>query len=145
MTPVLTQRLGSQVSLPHQDTLSLTADERTKSRHRFANGALDLYVQLPRGTVLRHGDLLSTDSGDYVVRVVARPEPVITVVGSALALMRAAYHLGNRHVAVEVTETRLRLAPDPVLRSLLLNLGLRVTDSVEPFQPETGAYRHVHH
>ncbi|MGF1513006.1 MAG: urease accessory protein UreE [Elainellaceae cyanobacterium] len=145
MPTVLTHRLENQPPLPAQNSLSLTADERTRSRHRFTAAGLDLQLQLPRGTVLRHGDILSSANGQYFVRVVAEPEPVLVVTGSALDLMRAAYHLGNRHVPVEVSEPCLRLAPDPVLRSLLLSLGLTVTDAVAPFHPESGAYGHGGH
>ncbi|MEO0409114.1 MAG: urease accessory protein UreE [Cyanobacteria bacterium P01_A01_bin.135] len=124
---------------PAAAVLSLTAEERTKSRHRFTKNNLDVCLQLPRGTVLQHGDLLGSGDG-AVVQIVAGAEPVMTVSGTPLALMRAAYHLGNRHVPVQVSERFLRLAPDPVLRAMLLAQGLTVTDSLEPFQPESGAY-----
>jgi urease accessory protein len=57
-------------------------------------------------------------------------------------LLRAAYHLGNRHVSLEIAPSYLRMAPDPVLRGLLEQLGLTVEESIFPFQPETGAYAH---
>ncbi len=149
--PILTHRLADpEQGQPPQDILSLTADERAKSRHCFSSAGRDIHLQLPRGTVLRDGDVLSSAGGQHRVRVVARPEAVLRVTGSTLALMRAAYHLGNRHVPVEISEgagpkTTLRLAPDPVLRSLLVSMGVTVTDAVEPFHPESGAYGESHH
>ncbi|MGG6293201.1 urease accessory protein UreE [Leptolyngbya sp. AN02str] len=126
--------------------LALTADERTRSRHCFeTSDGQAIYVQLPRGTVLQDGDVLQTEMGDRAVRIVAKPEPVMTVTADhPLNLLRAAYHLGNRHVALEVTETYLRLQPDPVLRSMLEHLTVQVIDEVQPFNPEHGAYRHAH-
>lgn len=128
--------------------LALTAEERGRSRHHFSTpDGHSVYLQLPRGTVLRDRDLLQAETGEWV-RVVAKPEPVMTVTApTPLALLRAAYHLGNRHVPLEVTATHLRLAPDPVLKSMLAQLGVSVTEDVHPFQPETGAYgsAHAHH
>jgi urease accessory protein len=121
----------------------LTAEERTRSRHRFETLAGEtVYLQLPRGTVLRDGDLLRSQDG-VLVQVVAKPEPVLTVTApTPLALLQAAYHLGNRHVSLEITPTALRLSPDPVLRDLLEQRGLQVMEETQPFHPEMGAYGH---
>jgi urease accessory protein len=121
----------------------LTAEERTRSRHRFETLAGEtVYLQLPRGTVLRDGDLLRSHDG-VLVQVVAKPEPVLTVTApTPLALLQAAYHLGNRHVSLEITPTALRLSPDPVLRDLLEQRGLQVMEETQPFHPEMGAYGH---
>jgi len=126
-------------------TLSLTAEERTRSRHRFETAeGQPLYLHLPRGTVLRHGDLLKSTE-ESLVRILAKPEPVFTVTAvTLLDLLRAAYHLGNRHVPLEVQAAYLRLAPDPVLKVMLEQLGLRVQAEIAPFQPEAGAYGHTH-
>lgn len=142
----LTQRLPANPTAAVGFTLTLTADERTRSRHAFtADEGQPLYLHLPRGTVLHHGDLLQDDDGDRLVRVMAKPEPIMTVTGhSALELLRAAYHLGNRHVPLEVTAHHLRLSPDPVLKAMLEHLGLHVDEEIVPFQPEAGAYGHVH-
>jgi urease accessory protein len=64
---------------------------------------------------------------------------------NALDFLRAAYHLGNRHIALEVTETYLRLSPDSVLEDMVLQMGLTVTKEIQPFQPEAGAYHHHDH
>jgi len=141
---VLTHRLHSH-GLPFNLTLALTAEERTRSRLRYESvEGESLQLQLPRGTVLRNGDLLSTEpevAPAIIVKVVAKPEPVLTVRASSnLDLLRAAYHLGNRHVPLEVTVRHLRLATDPVLKSMLIHMGLQVTEEILPFQPEAGAY-----
>ncbi|WOB43576.1 urease accessory protein UreE [Thermoleptolyngbya oregonensis NK1-22] len=145
---VLTQRLpapGDRAELPAEVfpelTLLLTAEERVRSRHYFESlEGVPCSLQLPRGTVLRDGDVLLAASGERV-RVVARPEPVVTVTAhTPLALLRAAYHLGNRHVPLEVAETYLRFSPDSVLQDMVAKMGLHLQLEERPFQPETGAY-----
>lgn len=143
----LTQRLSAKKfsEAAIVDSLALTAEERSRSRHHFKTvSGRSVYLNLPRGTVLQHGDLLVSDR-DRVVSVVAKPEPVLTVTAhTAIDLLRAAYHLGNRHVPLEVTATYLRLAPDPVLQTMLDRLGLHVIEEIAPFSPEVGAYGHSH-
>ncbi|WAL59725.1 urease accessory protein UreE [Thermocoleostomius sinensis] len=126
-------------------TLSLTAEERTRSRHYFqTDDGQGVYLRLPRGTVLRHGDVLQSEDRQTLVQIVAKPEPVMTVTAATtIDLLRAAYHLGNRHVPLEVTETYLRLSPDPVLKSMLEQMRLHVTEAQLPFEPEAGAYGHT--
>ncbi|WP_026098301.1 urease accessory protein UreE [Kamptonema formosum] len=137
----LTQRKPADPEAAASLTLALTAFERTKSRHRFEIDSQFVSVHLPRGTVLRDGDLLAPASGDLLVRVIAFPEPVLTVTANTpLDLLRAAYHLGNRHVPVEIAPTYLRLSPDSVLQAMLEQLGVQVREEVAPFHPETGAY-----
>jgi urease accessory protein len=125
--------------------LWLTAEERTRSRHHFiAADGTPISLQLARGTVLADGDLLGSESG-VVVRVSAKPEPVLTVTSNnEIDLLRAAYHLGNRHVSLEITPTYLRLTPDSVLERMLIQLGLQVVAEVAPFSPQGGAYSHQH-
>ncbi len=145
----VTRVLPSDPTAPVAATLSLTAGDRAKSRHRFTgDDGTPIYLNLPRGTVLRGGDLLSSDL-DVRIRVVAKPEPVVVVTArSSFDLMRAVYHLGNRHVALELAPHSLTLEPDPVLEALLTQLGgLELTPATLPFEPESGAYRsaaHVH-
>jgi urease accessory protein len=131
----------------HPDyTLALDSEERTRSRLKFRSleGEI-LQLQLPRGTVLRDGDLLISADGKQVVKVLAKPEPVLTVTATEpLRLLRAAYHLGNRHVPLEITPAYLRLAPDPVLTDMLIQMGLQISAETAPFQPEAGAYGHSH-
>ncbi|HEY9673273.1 MAG TPA: urease accessory protein UreE [Waterburya sp.] len=142
----LTQRLNADVTLSASFSLWLTAEERTRTRHRFETpeGKV-IYLRLPRGTVLKDGDLLRSEEGDVVVKIAAKPEPVLTVTAyKPIDLLRAAYHLGNRHVPVEVAANYLRLSPDPVLQTMLEHLGVEVKEEVVPFQPESGAYSHHH-
>jgi urease accessory protein len=143
MMLTLTQRLPANADAVVSHTLSLTAEERTRSNYRFETEAgLVLLLRLPRGMVLRDRDLLQSEDG-ILVRVIAKPEPVLTVTAkNPLELLRAAYHLGNRHVALEITPTYLRLSADSVLQAMLEHLGLEVTPEIKPFEPEMGAYGH---
>ncbi|MGE5655075.1 MAG: urease accessory protein UreE [Actinomycetota bacterium] len=142
----LTQLLPANSDVIVSFTLPLTAFERTRSRHRFEleTGEI-LHLHLPRGTVLRDRDLLQSEDGNCLVRIAAKPEPVYTATApTPLLLLRAAYHLGNRHIPVEITPNYLRLSPDPVLQAMLEHLGLEVKAELAPFQPETGAYGQSH-
>jgi urease accessory protein len=122
-------------------TLTLAFDDRRKSRlaATLDNGE-EIALLLPRGTVLRDGDVLVADDG-ALVRVVAAPEAVLVVrAKDALTLTRAAYHLGNRHTPVEVGADYLKLEYDPVLADMLKRIGASVDQVTMPFQPESGAY-----
>ncbi|MBE9008377.1 urease accessory protein UreE [Fortiea sp. LEGE XX443] len=143
---MLTQRKSPDANAVVSLTLSLTAEERTRSRHRFeTEDGRVVFLRLPRGTVLRDGDILQDETDDSLIRIAVKPEPVLTVsAASPLLLMRAAYHLGNRHVPVEITPSYLRLSPDAVLHTMLTQLGLKITEEIAPFQPELGAYGHHH-
>ena len=113
--------------------------QKTRQRVRLASGE-EVAMMLPRGTVLRGGDVLRA-SDARIVEVVARPESVLHVeCETPRALARAAYHLGNRHVPVEVCEGYLRLAADHVLEQMLKGLGATLTVMEAPFEPESGAY-----
>lgn len=128
---------------PAAATLTLPWERRgvTRQRVRLDDGR-DAGLFLPRGEILRGGDRLAAASGE-VVGVVAAAEPVTIVRASdPRTLARAAYHLGNRHVAVEVGDGWLKLARDHVLSEMLKGLGVRVEDAVLPFEPEAGAYAH---
>ena len=121
--------------------LELPFELRQKSRFRthLVSGE-EAAVMLPRGDVLRGGDLLVCSDG-RIVEVVASPEKVVNVeCAGPTELARAAYHLGNRHVAVQVGEGYLRLAADHVLEDMLRGLGAKLTTLEAPFEPEAGAY-----
>ena len=129
--------------------LVLPFDLRQKSRQlaHLDNGT-EVGLFLPRGTMLKEGDVLETDDGTFV-RVVAAIEHVLFIQGKTEHdLIRAAYHLGNRHTRVEVGMDYLKLGYDSVLRDMLLGLGLSVEEADLPFEPEPGAYggghRHGH-
>lgn len=141
----LTQRQSPNSAIAVSFTLALTAEERTRSRYRIETENEIVFLRLPRGTVLYDGDLLQAEDASIVVRVIAKPEPILVVTATPLVLLKAAYHLGNRHVPVEVTQDYLRLLPDPVLRAMLEQIGTQVQEALLPFQPEIGAYGHHHH
>jgi urease accessory protein len=128
--------------------LVLPFDLRIRSRLRtqLASGE-EAVLRTERGAVLRGGEFLKSEDG-RVVRVAAAPEKVMHVVcADPLELTRAAYHLGNRHVAVEIGDGYLRIAADHVLGDMLLGLGAYVEELLAPFEPESGAYGggHGHH
>ncbi len=140
----ITERLREPVDA--QATLTLPFEQRQKSRlrTRLDNGR-DAGLFLPRGTVLRHGDRLRATSG-LIVEVRAAPEAVSTArADDALLLARAAYHLGNRHVALQLGPGWLRYLHDHVLDGMVRELGLAVSHEQAPFEPEAGAYGGEHH
>lgn len=130
-------------------TLTLPYDQRCRSRLAATlDDGREAALFLPRGTVMRDGTILVADNGS-LVRVVAAAQPVMRVVASdTLSLLRAAYHLGNRHTPVHITRDWLQIEPDPVLRDMLRRLGVDVQELDAPFEPEAGAYggghRHGH-
>ena len=126
--------------------LELNFDARTKSRLRTQLvGGEEVGMFLPRGTILRGGDRLQAQDG-RVVEVVSAPEDLLEArCADAFALARVAYHLGNRHVAVQVGDGWLRIQTDHVLKTMLIGLGADVHDLSAPFEPEAGAYAHGHH
>ena len=130
-------------TLPPQATLVLPFEQRQKSRlrARLTSGE-EAGLFLPRGTVLRHGDLLRAENG-LVVEVQADLEPVTTIAGrDPLTLARACYHLGNRHVQLQIGAGWLRYQRDHVLDGLARALGLEVYHELAVFEPEPGAYGH---
>lgn len=132
----------------YDDRLILPFDRRQKSRLRVRlESGEDAGLFLERGTVLRGGDCLRTQDG-RVVQVVAADEPVMLVsADTPIELMRATYHLGNRHVPLQIGEGWLKLEQDHVLEEMLIGLGVHVTYQSSPFEPEAGAYGggHRHH
>ena len=126
-------------------SVELDWDVRQKSRFDATDSqGRALGVFLPRGTLVRGGDVLVAEDGSMVV-VVAAPQPVMVVRtcpdhGAPFDLLRAAYHLGNRHVQLELKPDHLKLEPDHVLADMLRQMHLIVTDASEAFEPEGGAY-----
>lgn len=143
---LITQGRGlSRVLLDRAATVSLDWDVRQKSRFDATDSqGRTLGVFLPRGAVVRGGDVLVAEDGSLIA-VQAAPQPVIVVThcaehGSGFDLVRAAYHLGNRHVPLELKPDHLKLEPDHVLADLLRQMHLTVTAADAPFEPESGAY-----
>jgi urease accessory protein len=130
------------------DSVALTFDFRQKSRFRvqLQSGA-EAALFMARGTILRGGDCLQADNG-LIIKVIAADQAVMRVTAaSQRALARAAYHLGNRHVPLEIGDNWLKLETDNVLKEMLLGLGVSVEELQAPFEPEAGAYSdgHYHH
>ena len=121
--------------------LELPFEARVKSRSKVTLvGGEEVALHLPRGEVLRGGDMLVASDG-RVIEVHATAEKVLDITcDSAIALAKAAYHLGNRHVAVQVGEGWLRIAADHVLENMLIGLGAKVIGIQAAFEPEPGAY-----
>ena len=122
-------------------TVTLTLDQRVRSRLRVAlDDGREVGIFLDRGVSPKDGDCLVSEEG-LVVRVTAAPESVATVVSEDPHLLsRACYHLGNRHVALQIEPGRLRYLHDHVLDDMVRGLGLDVTVEDAPFEPEPGAY-----
>lgn len=145
--PMLTRRLPEAVG--ERATAHLTLDQRQRSRQRIRlDDGREAGILVPRGEVLRDGDLLGADGG-LVVRIVAAAEPLSCAESTdPLLLARACYHLGNRHVALQIAAGRLCWLRDHVLDDLVRGLGLDVSHAQAPFEPEPGAYggghRHGH-
>lgn len=151
LAPVLVRRAS---------TVTLDWDVRQKSRFDAeSSDGRRVGVFLPRGTVVRGGDVLVTQDGS-LLRVIAAPQPVLRITACtdhhhghdhdpAFDLMRAAYHLGNRHVPIELRPDHLKIEPDHVLADMLRAMHLNVAEVRESFEPEGGAYAaghgHGHH
>lgn len=143
---IYTQRLEDISPDQAFETVELTFDTRQKSRFRAAlSSGVDIGADLPRTGILRSGSYIATQEGD-VLRVDAKPERLMKVTAQTeFDLLKAAYHLGNRHVPLMLTPTALYFEPDHVLAEMVEGLGLTVTETDHPFEPESGAYaQHSH-
>ena len=135
----------AKVLLQRAPAVTLDWDTRQKSRFDATDSTgRALGVFLPRGTVVRGGDVLVAEDGS-LIRVEAAPQAVLHITacaehGSAFDLMRAAYHLGNRHVPIELQRDHLKIEPDHVLAELLRAMHMTVVAVEAPFEPEGGAY-----
>jgi urease accessory protein len=133
---------ADQPSEPPSDSLTLPFDLRQKSRFLTKlDSGKEIALVLPRGRVLRGGDRVTAADGREV-EIVAAPEKLLHIESAELA--RVAYHLGNRHVPLQIGATFLRIAEDHVLEELARKLGARVSRIEAPFEPEAGAYGHQH-
>ena len=133
------------VLLKRASTVELDWDVRQKSRFAASDSlGRALAVFLPRGQAVRGGDVLVAEEGS-LIRVLAAPQKVLHITacaehGSPFDLMRAAYHLGNRHVPIELQPDHLKIEPDHVLADMLRSLHMTVVEAELPFEPEGGAY-----
>ncbi|MEM9744599.1 MAG: urease accessory protein UreE [Pseudomonadota bacterium] len=121
--------------------VELSFSDRQRSRLRVSLGCGGAVgISVPRGTILRDGQWLGS-SDEHLLQVRAAPESVSIVHASEpLGLARAAYHLGNRHVWVQLGSDWLCYLADPVLDQMLVQLGYDVSHGEQPFEPEAGAY-----
>jgi urease accessory protein len=131
------------------DSVTLAMIDRHRRRIRLvADSGAPFLLDLARAQHLAEGDGLELDNGNYL-RVRAAPEPVIDITAETPAgLLRIAWHLGNRHLPLQVIEDRLRIRADHVIAGMVEGLGGRVTRMQAPFDPEIGAYggaAHSHH
>ena len=147
--------LNQRSTAPATDSVALAYDERKRSRLKvtLASGK-PAGIFLERGDHLHGGDKLIAEDGSAVVEILAAPEKLIEAVSdSPLLFARAAYHLGNRHVPVQILPTehggKLRFQIDHVLAEMTKGLGCAISETEAPFQPESGAYGahggHQHH
>jgi urease accessory protein len=135
----------SPVLLKRATTVELDWDVRQKSRFDATDSAgRSLSIFLPRGTVVRGGDVLVAEDGS-LIKVMAAPQAALKIThcgahGTPYDLIRAAYHLGNRHVPIELKPDHLKIEPDHVLAEMLRAMHLIVNEVNEAFEPENGAY-----
>ena len=140
----------ASVLLKRATRIELDWDVRQKSRFDATDSAgRALGIFLPRGTLVRGGDVLIAEDGS-LIKVIAAPQPVLVITacathGSPFDLTRAAYHLGNRHVPIELKPYHLKIEPDHVLADLLRAMHLTVQEATEAFEPEGGAYASTGH
>ena len=133
------------VLLKRAATLELDWDVRQKSRFDATDSqGRQIGIFLPRGTAVRGGDVLVAEDGS-LIRVIAAKQPVLVIThcsahGTPFDLTRAAYHLGNRHVPIELQPDHLKIEPDHVLAAMLRAMHLIVREDEAAFEPENGAY-----
>ena len=146
----ITEKLG----IPATPSVSLTLpfEKRQKSRLRVSlNDKQEAALMLERGSILRHGDLLRAENGLIVEVRAANEEVAVISTKDSFLLARACYHLGNRHIPLQIGEGWLRIQRDHVLEEMVQSLGLVVMHDVTSFEPEGGAYSgqtshsHSHH
>jgi len=153
---LLPQGLGLAAAIVKRAaSVELDWDVRQKSRFAATDSqGRALGIFLPRGTVVRGGDVLVAEDGS-LIRVIAAPQAVLVITPCAehghapidrnFDLVRAAYHLGNRHVPIELKPDHLKIEPDHVLAEMLRAMHLTVTEAQDAFEPEGGAYGQAGH
>ena len=120
--------------------------QKARLRSKLDSGE-EIGLMLPRGQVLRGGDCLRTDDGIIAKIVAAAEEVSVARSNNQLLLAKASYHLGNRHMPLQIEEDYLMYLKDHVLDEIVKGLGLSVTHEMRPFEPESGAYhqhKHAH-
>jgi urease accessory protein len=128
------------------DQITLDAHDRHRRRVVLTGErGTRFLLDLPQATALHDGDGLVLDDGG-VVRVVGRPEPLIEITAAnTQELARLAWHIGNRHIDLQIAGERLRIRRDHVIEDMLRGLGAQLSPVEAPFDPEHGAYQQHHH
>jgi urease accessory protein len=144
------QKITCHAQQAHAPTVTLAWHERQKSRlAATTNQNTFIAIVLSRGETLRHGDLLQTEDGQNVIRILALEEPLLKISAAnpldSLMLMKLVYHLANRHVRMMITADSVFIEPDPVLKNMVIHLGGSVQPVKQIFEPEAGAYVHAGH
>ena len=134
-------RSAYKVEVKGQLRLPFESRQKSRLRTKLVSGE-EVALMLPRGEILRGGDLVTASDG-RVIEVLAEPEKLLHIESAELA--KVAYHLGNRHVPVQVGKDFLRIAEDHVLEEMVMKLGAVVRSIEAPFEPEAGAYAGGHH
>jgi urease accessory protein len=124
-----------------EDGVTLAFDDRHRRRIRLhTDKGEEILLDLPKAIAMAHGDGLRISDGRWLA-VRAAPEALLEIrCPTPLALLRMAWHLGNRHLPTDLTAERLRIRPDHVIEAMVRGMGAKVVEVIEPFQPEGGAY-----
>ena len=124
--------------------MTLSSDERRILRgKRLTDCDQELIFQLPRKSKLKDGDILSTDKSNLYVEIIAEKEKLIEITSNShFELIKTAYHLGNRHVEVEIDKEIIFTKSDYVIEDMLNNFNVEVANIKKKFFPETGAHNH---
>ena len=124
--------------------LTLTSDQRRILRgKRISDCNQVVILKLPRNGKLNDGDILSTNESNFYVKIIAQKENLIEITSSSkIELIKAAYHLGNRHVEVEIRKDTLLTKSDYVIKDMLNNFNVEIVNTKKKFFPEKGAHRH---
>ncbi len=136
--------------IDHTHTIdgTITLNETARHRRRIklsSDNDIAFMLDLPEARLLRHGEGLVLDDG-RVIEVRAEPEELMEIRGrDQTHLLALAWQIGNRHLAAQIEPTRILVRQDHVIKEMLRGLGATVTDTVEPFSPEGGAYGDAHH
>ena len=141
---VVTDWIKQKPSLGSFLKLTLSSDERKILRgKRVTDCDQEIILQLPRNGNLNDGDILSTNKSNYYVEIIAKTEVLIEISSkSKIELIKTAYHLGNRHVEVEVQEDNLLTKSDYVIENMLKNFNVDIVNTQKKFFPERGAHSH---
>ncbi|MEJ2141382.1 MAG: urease accessory protein UreE [Gammaproteobacteria bacterium] len=145
MTTLL--KIFERIDSPASEGVSLTLPFEKRQKHRFQanlDNGQQVGLMLPREGVLRDGDYLQAEDGQVIKVCAANEEVSVVEHDDPFQLMRACYHLGNRHVPLQIGEGWIRYQRDHVLDDMVKHLGLTVKHEVAPFEPEAGAYHHHH-